>query len=50
MQFVAIEYARHCIAEPIEVVGVSDSVRGESYVEEVLHAVDAAADGDELWN
>ena len=50
MQFVAPGYARQCVAEPIEVGGVCDSARGESYVEEALHAVHAAADGNELWN
>ena len=50
MQFVATGYTRHCITEPIEFGDVCDSARGDSYVEEDLHAVHAAADGDELWN
>ena len=50
MQFVATGYARHCIVKPIEVGGVCDSARGESYVEEASHAVHAAADSDGLWN
>ena len=53
MQFVTTRYARRCIAEPIEVGGVCDSARGDSYVEETLHAVHAVhavADGNELWN
>ena len=50
MQFVAIGYARHYVADPIEVGGVCDSARGEFYVEQALHSVHAAADGDELWN
>ena len=50
MQFVATGYARHCVDEPIEIGGVSDSARRESYIEEALHAILAAAEGDELWN
>ena len=50
MQFVATGYTRHCVAEPIEFRAVCDSVRGESYIEKALHAVHAAADGNELWN
>ena len=50
MQFVATEYARHFVAEPIKVGGVCDSARGVSYVEEALHAVHAAADSDKLLN
>ena len=50
MQFFATGYARHCVAEPIEFGGICDSARGESYVDEAFHAVQAAADGDELWN
>ena len=50
MQFVATLYTRHCYVKHIEVGSICDSVRGESYIEEALHAVHAAADGDELWN
>ena len=48
MQFVAAEYTRRCVVETIEVGGVCDLARGESYVEEALHAVHGTADGDEL--
>ena len=50
MQFVANGYAGNCVAEPIEVGSTYDSARGESYVEEALHVVNAAADDDELSN
>ena len=49
MQFVATEYSKHCVAKPIEIGGIYDSARGESYVEEALYAVHAAADDDKLW-
>ena len=50
MQFVVTGYASHCIVKSIKVGDVCDSARGEFYVEETLHAVHAAADGDEQWN
>ena len=50
MPFVATGYAKYCVAELIEVKGVCDSARGESYVQEALHVVHAAADVYELWS
>ena len=38
-----------CVAKSIEIRGINDLRRGEFRIEESLHAVHAATDGNELW-
>ncbi|GFU10403.1 hypothetical protein TNCV_3514791, partial [Trichonephila clavipes] len=48
-QVVFTDHGMCCVPEHIEVGGVCDTVKLESYEEKALHVIDDSTDGDKPW-